>query len=77
MLSELYPPDRLRDILVLRDVWHPYPTRDERDPWEAIPDGVRKAHVLKGEACIGYQWEPFRATLFLEMAHTGKRAIYD
>ena len=77
MLGERYPIERLREILVSRETWHPYPTRDERDEWEAIPGSVRKAHIAKGEACLGFQWEPFRATLFLEMAHTGKRAIYD
>ena len=77
MLSERYPIEQLRDSLVAREDWHPYPTRDEREGWEAIPETVREAHITKGEACLGFRWEPFRATLFLEMAHTGKRAIYD
>jgi hypothetical protein len=77
MLSERYPIEKLRDLLVAREDWHPYPTWDEREGWEAIPETVRKAHIAKGEVCLGFRWEPFRATLFLEMAHTGKRAIYD
>jgi hypothetical protein len=77
MLSQRYPIEKLKEVLISREDWHPYPTHDERDPWDAIPESVRKAHVAKGEVCLGFKWEPFRATLFLEMAHTGKRAIYD
>ena len=77
MISEVYPIDRLREILVSRDSWHPYPARDEREEWEAIPESVRKAHIAMGEACLGFRWEPFRATLFLEMTRTGDRALYD
>lgn len=77
MLNERYPIDKLREILVSREAYHPYPTRDEREPWESIPASVRQAHITKGEACLGFRWEPFRATLFLEMARTGRRAIYD
>jgi hypothetical protein len=77
MLTEKYPADRLGEILLSREAWHPYPTRDERKGWEAIPESVRRAHISKGEACLGFAWALFRATLFLQMAKTGKRAIYD
>ena len=77
MLSQTYTLDRLKRILLPREAWHPYPTVDERAPWEALPEAVRKAHIAKGEACLGFPWEPFRATLFLEMARTGSRALYE
>jgi hypothetical protein len=77
VISETYPIERLGEILVSREAWHPYPTRDERADWEGIPESVRQAHIAKGEGCLGFRWEPFRATLFLEMARTGDRALYD
>jgi len=60
--------DRLREILVPREAWHPYPTRDERKAWESIPQDIRQAYIARGDTCLGFDWQPFRATLFLEMA---------
>ena len=33
LLSELYPPDVLRDMLLPRADWHPYPTVEDRPAW--------------------------------------------
>ena len=76
MLSEKYCMDRLREILVPREAWHPYPTRDERKAWESIPQDIRQAYIARGDTCLGFDWQPFRATLFLEMAKSGSRALY-
>ncbi|MFC1718448.1 hypothetical protein ACFL6S_32635 [Candidatus Poribacteria bacterium] len=52
MLSEKYPIDRLREIFVPREAWHPYPTRDEREAWERIPEDrtLRRAMHVSGFA---------------------------
>lgn len=76
MLSEKYAMDQVREVLIPREAWHPYPTRDERELWENIPADIRQALIKRGDTCLGFRWEPFRATLFLEMAKSGSRALY-
>jgi len=76
MLSEKYTVDQIRAVLVPRETWHPYPTRDERELWENVPEDLRQALIKRGDTCLGFRWEPFRATDFLAMAKTGSRALY-
>ena len=76
MLNELYPPDTLREILVPRKDWHPFPTTEERDAWQALPESLRKAHIARGEKVLGFEWPPLTAALFLDYVRTGNRRGY-
>ena len=76
MLSQRFPLEKLRDVLVPRDEWHPFPVASERDAWERIPESVRKAHITRGEKALGYVWPQATATLFLEYARNGNRSNY-
>jgi hypothetical protein len=76
MLSDKYTLDDVRQMLVPREDWHPYPTRDERDAWGKIPAATRNALLEKGDASLGFEWKVFRATQFMEMAKTGLRSLY-
>ena len=76
MLTELYPAEKLADILIPRQQWQPFPTAGERAPWEGLPAGVRRAHIGRGEAALDKEWPVLPATLFLEYARTGNRSRY-
>ena len=76
MLSERYPIAKLRELLLPRSDWHPFPTAEERDGWADIMNSVRKAHIACGEAALGYEWPFLPATLFLDYARTGNREGY-
>ena len=76
MFTERYPLDTLRASLLPRKAWHPYPTADERQPWDGLPVSVRRACVAHGEQALGFEWPAFRATYFLEYARTGDRQLY-
>ncbi len=77
MLSQAYPPETLRDILIPHADWHPFPTADERGPWEGLPQSIRDAHIARGEQAIGLAWPPLLATRFLEYAREGNRRRYE
>lgn len=59
MLAEAYPLENLRQSLLSRQRWHPYPTAGEREAWEALPVPLRQAHILRGEVAQGRPWRPF------------------
>ncbi len=76
MLSDRYSLETLKQILLSRDAWHPFPTIDDRDAWQALPASLREAHLARGEAALGYAWPALPATLFLGYARMGNRSRY-
>ena len=77
MLSESYVHDHLGDLLIEREDWHPFPRAAERRAWEALPEGVRRAHLTRGERLLDHQWPQLPGTLFLEYARCGNRGRYE
>lgn len=76
MLSDRYTIEDVRESLIPLETWHPYPTRDEHEPWEGLSEEARQALVAKGDEYLGFEWTVFRATQFVEMAQTGLRSLY-
>jgi hypothetical protein len=76
MLSERFPSTFLDEALLPSDAWHPFPTAEERGPWEALPEEIRAAQVTQGESLLGYDWPPLLATRFLEFKRTGNRSNF-
>ncbi len=76
MLSERYPQEVLSERLPEPGVWHPFPTIQEREPWEALPSEVRDTYVARGTELLGHEWRALPATLFLEYARHGNRSRY-
>jgi hypothetical protein len=77
MLSQIFPEEKLSDILIERDQWHPYPTIEERDVWDTIRKSIRNAHITRGEKALGYEWPNILAVRFLDFVRTGNRTKYE
>ena len=77
MLSERFDGERLSEVLIPREQWRPFPTAQERGPWEAIVESVRGAHVRRGELALEAKWPVLPATLFLDYARTGNRCRFE
>lgn len=71
MLSEIYPINKLKTILIPQTKWHPYPTANEREPWDTLPNSVRESHIERGERALKATYPELSATLFLEYYRTG------
>ena len=77
MLSERYPLDKLRTVLLPRAEYRPFPTVADRGDWEGILASVREAHLARGESLLGYSWPSLPATLFLDYVRNGVRSNYE
>ena len=77
MLSESYPKETLKNILISRTDWHPFPTANERNPWMLLPEKTRQCHIARGEHALNYDWPSLPATLFLQFARNGNRSNYE
>ncbi|MGH9341899.1 MAG: hypothetical protein ACRD1R_20505 [Acidobacteriota bacterium] len=76
-MSGPYTRDRLGEILVPLENWHPFPAAAQRQGWQKLPRPVREAHIRLGEEALDYDWAPLPASLFLEYARTGNRSNYE
>ena len=76
MLSERYTQDVLSEQLPEPGTWHPFPTLQQREAWEALPPEVRTTYLDRGTALLGHEWPATPATLFLEYARNGNRSRY-
>jgi hypothetical protein len=74
MLAEKYPLEKLREILV--EEWHPYPTAEEREAWDGLPDPIRKAYIDRGGGAHAFDWPALTATAFLDHFRTSNRSRF-
>jgi hypothetical protein len=77
MLSQKFTEEKLRNILIKKDKWHPYPTVEERDDWDAIRESIRNAHIARGEKMLNYDWPTILAVRFLDFVRTGNRSKFE
>ncbi len=77
MLAQRYQLTQLHDLLTVRERWQPYPTIQERAPWQALPAALRQSSVAAGVAALDYGWPALPATLFLQFARNGNRRNYE
>jgi len=75
-LSELYPKEKLENIMVPRAQWHPFPKVHEREAWIAIPENVRKTLIRFGEELLDKPISHLPATVYLEFKRVGNRSRY-
>jgi hypothetical protein len=68
---------QLAAMLLPVDRWHPYPTIDERDRWNAVPAGIRQAYVQAAERELHADWGTIPATVTLRFVRDGNRKQYD
>ncbi len=77
MLSGAFPPEKLKELLLPADAWHPFPKASEREQWLRLPEAVRAAHTRLAESHLGSIWETLRASLFLDFVRNGNRSRYE
>ncbi len=77
LLSSAYPPEKLASILLPRERWHPFPSWEERNPWESLTSDDRDSLVETGARSLKSDWPALPATLFLEYARIGNRSHYE
>ena len=67
----------LEQNIIPQESYHPYPTINERDKWENLPDYVKERTVKEGEEYLGFEWKPIPVTITLDFKRNGNRTRYD
>ncbi len=76
LLSDAYSLERLREIILPAEDWHPFPSSSEHEAWQKLPVRVRAAHIKQAEKHLGCEWETPKASVFLEYVRNGNRSRY-
>jgi len=77
ILTSLFPPERVREVIRPRSEWRPCPTARDRAGWEALSDPVRASLIAAAEDRRGLSWPELPATLFLDFVRDGNRGRYE
>ncbi|CAA9284232.1 MAG: hypothetical protein AVDCRST_MAG77-4142 [uncultured Chloroflexi bacterium] len=77
LLRQLFPTSLIRETLLSREDWRPFPRCAERAGWQQLPDDVRSRTVAQAEPHLGKSWPELPATLFLEYRRNGNRSRYE
>lgn len=76
-LVRTYPLAELSEILIRRDQWRPFPSIEDRERWQALPEAVQTYLVARGEEASKTPWPGLPATLYLGYAREGNRARFE
>ena len=76
LLSGTYTPEKLKEIIIPADEWHPFPKASEHQEWLRLPQKVRLAHIWQAEKHLNCDWEIPKASVFLEYVRTGNRSNF-
>ncbi|MDR0354058.1 MAG: hypothetical protein LBI02_12190, partial [Opitutaceae bacterium] len=69
--------EQLRDRLIPRDQWTPFPRAGDRAAWEKADRRLLDGYIKHAEQNIGFKWPALPATLSLELVRTGNRTHYE
>lgn len=64
-------------VLLSQGAYHPFPTAEEREAWQAVARPVVAAAVRRGRELLGCEWPALPATLYMDFARTGERSRYE
>jgi hypothetical protein len=77
LLSAAYTPEKLKEIILSLQDWHPFPKASEREEWQKLPEKVRVACVRQAEKNLNCEWETPKASIFLDFVRNGNRSRYE
>ena len=77
LLAKSYPLGQLKEIILPREAWRPYPSVADPAGFEQIPAAIRQAYISDGKKLLDADWPPLPASVFLEYARTGNRSHYE
>jgi Heparinase II/III-like protein len=76
-LARAFSPEKLGEILLAREQWHPFPTLKESGRWQELPKSVRSRLLGLGEETLNKPLPSLPATLYLGYARTGNRSDFE
>lgn len=77
LLAGACPPATLKESLIPRETYRPFPTIHDRTAWEGLRSETRDALVTSGAKYLGLAWPEMPATVFLQYDRVGNRSNYE
>lgn len=76
LLTKNYSVEKLKQIIIPRNEWLPFPRAGEMEAWQVVPESVRNAHIKEGNEYLNTKWKHLPATVLLEYARNGNRSNF-
>lgn len=76
-LAHAFPVEKLEQILLSQDQWHPFPTLKDRQRWQELPRPVTSRLLALGEESLNKPLPALPATLYLGYARKGNRSEFE
>lgn len=76
-LGSAYSIQELKNIIIPRGEWKPYPDVSDSNAFVDIPESVKEAYIRKADKLLHAKWPQLPATTFLEFARNGNRVDYE
>ena len=77
LLTDFFTRKFVSESISKDNSWIKYPSYNNREAWEQLPEKLRQKTIEEGEKYLGYEWPPITATMYLEFTRTGDRAIVE
>ncbi len=77
ILGSRFSEERLKQILIPRSDWKPYPGINDRAAWNAVPDSIRVPVIKEADNYLEYKWPSIEATTALLFVRTGNRTEFE
>ncbi len=77
MLQKAADETTLKNVLVMKQAWVPYPAYTDRDAWDSLMGPNKQRLIEAGEKLLDYKWQLIPATAYLEYERSGNRKIME
>ena len=77
MLQKAADETTLKNVLVMKQAWVPYPAYTDRAAWDSLMGSNKQRLIAAGEKLLDYKWQLIPATAYLEYERTGNRKIME
>ena len=77
MLQKAADEATLKNVLVMKQAWVPYPAYTDRAAWDSLMGPNKQRLIAAGEKLLDYKWKLIPATAYLEYERSGNRKIME
>ena len=77
MLQKAADESTLKNVLVMKQAWVPYPAYTDRAAWDSLMGPNKQRLIEAGEKLLNYKWQLIPATAYLEYERSGNRKVME
>jgi hypothetical protein len=75
-LAKSFPQEKLQEILIPLNEYHPFPKASDREAWERIPQAIQHVIIQKAEELAELEVPILPASVYLQYKRNGNRSNY-